>query len=1046
MTPLESTTATPMEPYEWDTREAPGASPVPLEEVLDSSGYPMLVLARRDADTVSGNPWHDREGRFADAPPGIEIVTGRELLTRSTPATKRAIDATLKATGARKMALMAEGEEIVVRYLSATGGVAEDRFPMRHSGVNALETEQALEQASGVGVSSTIPPAGGKLPRSPAAPPAPESKPVPEPLPLLTISPVAPFDVPRRLDDGKLEELLPHLRGSQLDEVARKLSGFGNKDRTSRVVEAVRNDARASMADAARLPEALEHVRAAEPTRKVWGNDEVYKLLRGLESGSSIELSGLRVRKIGGYVYEVDGRYRDLAKERTMFAEFAVSVTDAANSHESKGVLDVPARITQAWIEATIPKLTEEQYQELLRVMRTRNWTEKDLEARVYPHWGTKELGDGLDPGDTVAWRDHRGDWRTGVVISRDGFGLEVEGDDPDEINGRFVKRYHQVSPARDPELPIGEFDGAQMQKAVKRWAMQLEGTPEHGTPGWNQASERKFEHETMSLLQSILHSMGAPESRLTSVGINEHMAKYDNASATMGWHGKMTLSGDHLMPRLMRLARETREGHLPSREALQGLRTLVHESLHSAQSGDTDRRAHDYGQEAGRFLEEALTETQARFAVANFVKVFDDPDWNVSEHQKNVLAGELLAYGSYTQEVNALWKMWLQPTLGREHSNYSGLRDADVEHGSRMMGAIYREAYSTGTMSDVGWRLVSLGAMLKQRTGKSMSVSYVPAAGRSPAAYIKKHIDEWIAQGRVPTPEGGLEEMWDDEFDEELVGRFLANVDFAEPDVDETALEGEQERRGTIAAEGSLTTATIVRIADNTVDVSAIDPITSTQLERDYGASIEDLAALFDSPKLGADGVKVTVHTVDRFAKGMQLSATLSVGGVDIGEMTRSVGLGGTAIHSSFMLHDKWQGRGYGRDLTESHMRVWKAMGLKEIRLTANDDVGGYAWARYGWSTLSDEKLEDFRQQLRSRLDEAHAAGKITDELHQHGQELLSAATGMWDIAGFRLGPVSGKDLLVGAIWAGSFDLTDGSPNMEQWQLYRATRDADEQ
>ena len=46
---------------------------------------------------------------------------------------------------------------------------------------------------------------------------------------------------------------------------------------------------------------------------------------------------------------------------------------------------DFSKPITQRWLERNVPDLPEAKFQRLLETLRQRNWTENDLELRVYP-------------------------------------------------------------------------------------------------------------------------------------------------------------------------------------------------------------------------------------------------------------------------------------------------------------------------------------------------------------------------------------------------------------------------------------------------------------------------------------------------------------------------------------------------------------------------------------------------------------------------------------------------------------------------------------
>ena len=50
----------------------------------------------------------------------------------------------------------------------------------------------------------------------------------------------------------------------------------------------------------------------------------------------------------------------------------------------------LPSRITQRWIEDTIPSLGTEELEAVLAGMRQRGWSERDLIERVYPFVASK--------------------------------------------------------------------------------------------------------------------------------------------------------------------------------------------------------------------------------------------------------------------------------------------------------------------------------------------------------------------------------------------------------------------------------------------------------------------------------------------------------------------------------------------------------------------------------------------------------------------------------------------------------------------------------
>jgi hypothetical protein len=141
--------------------------------------------------------------------------------------------------------------------------------------------------------------------------------------------------------------------------------------------------------------------------------------------------------------------------------------------------------------------------------------------------------------------------------------------------------------------------------------------------------------------------------------------------------------------------------------------------------------------------------------------------------------------------------------------------------------------------------------------------------------------------------------------------------------------------------------------------------------------------------------------------------------------------------------------GEGSGRHLFRTSMGVYKALGVKEVGVTANIDVGGYAWARFGYLPRSWDSI---RATLRYNVDQlergqrsvltrgqyrtmdrlsAEHATKIRRMLENESPETL------WAIADMKIGERSvGKELLLGTHWSGVMKLSH-APTMLRFAKY---------
>ena len=96
-----------------------------------------------------------------------------------------------------------------------------------------------------------------------------------------------------------------------------------------------------------------------------------------------------------------------------------------------------------------------------------------------------------------------------------------------------------------------------------------------------------------------------------------------------------------------------------------------------------------------------------------------------------------------------------------------------------------------------------------------------------------------------------------------------------------------------------------------------------------------------------------------------------LNDAGKSIGSYTREIDLLDNSAESAyFAINPGEQGGGIGKELLRSNVALYQQMGLDKVKVHANIDVGGYAWAKYGY--VPDENDWDtLRGDLRDKIDE---------------------------------------------------------------------------
>lgn len=142
--------------------------------------------------------------------------------------------------------------------------------------------------------------------------------------------------------------------------------------------------------------------------------------------------------------------------------------------------------------------------------------------------------------------------------------------------------------------------------------------------------------------------------------------------------------------------------------------------------------------------------------------------------------------------------------------------------------------------------------------------------------------------------------------------------------------------------------------------------------------------------------------------------------------------------------------GNGSGKHLFRCSMGAYKVMGVTEVSVTANIDVGGYAWARFGykpkdWASLRTELSGRLLSLTRGMLaiqvttnrpdgtqGRVHRQiGALTPAQASKVQAVLNmnSDTALWALADMRVGERQvGKELLLGTCWGGVMKLSDAA------------------
>lgn len=188
-----------------------------------------------------------------------------------------------------------------------------------------------------------------------------------------------------------------------------------------------------------------------------------------------------------------------------------------------------------------------------------------------------------------------------------------------------------------------------------------------------------------------------------------------------------------------------------------------------------------------------------------------------------------------------------------------------------------------------------------------------------------------------------------------------------------------------------------------------------------DYVVLDREMTKAFEELNIYDDILRYVQYTPDK----NELYVKFSGGGVTVARSFYHNGKDLGVYHNLFSIKENLQGRGTSRAVLGAFLEQYENMGVKEITLQANLEVGAYAWAQYGFKTMKQEvdyiirRAADNDVLPQSVLSDAR---RIVDDFYKHHSE-----TELFPMK-YLSSQAYGKDLLMGESWQGQLDLTDKS------------------
>jgi hypothetical protein len=171
-------------------------------------------------------------------------------------------------------------------------------------------------------------------------------------------------------------------------------------------------------------------------------------------------------------------------------------------------------------------------------------------------------------------------------------------------------------------------------------------------------------------------------------------------------------------------------------------------------------------------------------------------------------------------------------------------------------------------------------------------------------------------------------------------------------------------------------------KVADFAKDDVLIDEKTRTDPDKqkkfidNWNAHVAEPPGDFKKDFLGGLKGSMRIHYRDN-ENSMTITGKLQDdNGNKLGEYTREIDLrGNDAASSYFKIDSGKQGKDIGKRLLAANVATYQKMGLDAVSVHANINVGGYAWAKYGY-VPTDRSWESLSREIEGKIERMSSGG----------------------------------------------------------------------
>lgn len=176
------------------------------------------------------------------------------------------------------------------------------------------------------------------------------------------------------------------------------------------------------------------------------------------------------------------------------------------------------------------------------------------------------------------------------------------------------------------------------------------------------------------------------------------------------------------------------------------------------------------------------------------------------------------------------------------------------------------------------------------------------------------------------------------------------------------------------------------------------------------------------------ASGIKTKVTGIESTDTQITVRGYVTKNGHNVGSYTRTIYCREKRVyHNYFSINSSEQGTGFGAAFYRNTENAYMAAGVKKVMISANIDVGGYAWARMGFDDTGDN-LSNF---IRGAKDRWVAKNNTLTTFPKINH--------IWQLAALKdpAGHTIGKETLLGRTWSALKMLDEDDPGFQAGRAY---------